>query len=97
MVFVAEGDMVPLIDFAYNTCKIILMGGLNGLRGRCGSGNDNVYSVPTHNKLFFPCFLILLSSSVKYLPVHINSTLEIYLCLLSDFFFETMITNQLIS
>ena len=50
---VYEGNMVALLALVYNIGNIWLMGVFNGIRGRLGCSNDNIYSNPAQNKVLF--------------------------------------------
>ena len=89
--------MVTLIDLVSKIKNQRLPGIFNGLRVRFGSGNYNVYSGPTHNKLGFSCIFFLLFLSEKYPTLHRNGTLGIFLILFSKFYIDNNITSELVS
>ena len=84
-VYVEEGDIVSLMSLDSNTVNIRFLGFFNGIRWRFDGKNNNGYSGPTHNKLGFPCILLVIFLSINSPPVNIKYTLEISLCLLYNF------------
>ena len=76
--------MVVLLDVVSNNGKLRYMGGLNGLIGRGGDGNDNGYIGTSHKKLSFSCHFLLFLFSEKAPSVYMNTKLEIALFLFSN-------------
>ena len=79
--------MVALMVLVSKTGYIGSPGGFNCINERLGSNNKNGYSRPLHNKFGFPCIFLILFLYIKCPPMHMISTLEISLFLLSIFIF----------
>ena len=67
--------MVDLMELEYKTGNIRSLGGLNGIRGRCGGSNKKGYISLIHKKLIFPCLLLVLFLSIEPHLLHTHGTL----------------------
>ena len=94
---VAVGDIVALIYLVSNMGNTMFLGRWNGHIRKLGGGNDNMNSSSPRQKSSFPCLFLLLFLYVKNHSVYMNRTLEIHLCLLSNFYIDNIITSDLIS
>ena len=61
----AEGDTFALMELASNVIYLRSMGGLNGIRVRCGGNDENGYIDHPHKKLICPFIFIILLLSIK--------------------------------
>ena len=66
---VSKGGMFALLGLTYKTGNLRYLGGLNGIRGRWGGGNDNIYICLKYKTLSLTCILLLILSSLKPPPV----------------------------
>ena len=70
--------MVTLLVLVSKTGGLMLMGVLNGLRGRL-DGSMTMATASLHMRNQFSCLFFILFLSVKYPPVQLDRTLEISL------------------